>query len=94
MSRDQIMDFVEQYGFILWSTERGRGDVVYHFMDKEYGINLWVNADTLSFWFEWMIPNTIFRVKSPELSPLSNKKHFEKMLERFKDPVMVLYRND
>lgn len=94
VDRDQIMAIAERHGFTLWATERGGSKVEFHFMDKEYGVNLWVNEATLSYRFEWMIPHSGNSIKSPVYALLSKEEHFKKMLEKFKKPVEVLYRED
>lgn len=91
MNKDQIIEFVSNFGFDLWSTERSGEDTIYHFMESRYCINLWVNADTLSFRFAWAVPRTIAYVESNEMSPLSNKDYFKRMYHLFKNPVRVLY---
>lgn len=89
MDKNQVIDFVDGYGFSLWAIERGGEEL--HFMEKRYGINLWVGLKDMGFRFEWMIPHSVFSVKCPQCTPLTNKEHFEKMLKRFKKSVRALY---
>lgn len=91
LSRDVIDEFVKDYGFTLWSTERAGNSVEYHYMESLYGINLWVNSDTKDFRMEWIIPHSTFTVKCPTCSPITSEEHFVKMLRKFKRAVRCLF---
>lgn len=94
LTRDQVDTLVNNHGFILWATERKGSEVEYHYMERRYGINLWVNPETQTFRMECMINHSLFSLKCPECSPISNEDHFGKMLRRFKKAVRVMvYHN-
>lgn len=94
LTRAVIDELVKDYGFTLWATERAGNKVEYHYMETLYGINLWVNLDTREFRMEWMIPHSIFSVKCPLCSPITNEEHFVKMLRKFKRVVRILSREE
>lgn len=87
----EIIDAIlQKEGFTRWSTERAENCVEYHYWDNFYGINLWVNPDTEEFRFEWAVPCTIFSIKCPKCSPITNAEHFTKMLFRFRECVKIM----
>lgn len=90
VSIEMLDIFLQKEGFCKWSTERLGNCVEYHYLDNFYGINLWVNPDTEEFRFEWMIPCTIFSIKCPVCSPITNIEHFTKMLSRFREYIKIM----
>lgn len=73
-----------KYRLTQWATFRQGDEVLNQFID-DIGINVFINFDTQEFWMEYMIPRSIFSVKCPKCSPISNEEHFDKMYSKFKN---------
>lgn len=95
MDRKEIDSLVAEHGFVLWATARmSRDKVEYQYMDGLWGINLWVDPETLEFRMEWLIPHSVLRVKCPPCSPITNEPHFVSMLNKVKRVVRILSREE
>lgn len=95
MSRSEIDNLVAEHGFTLWATVRTGGDKVeYQYMSNLYGINLWVDPETLEFRMGWIIPHSVLRVECPPCSPITNEPHFVNMLKKVKRVVRILSREE
>lgn len=73
-------------GFVRYSISCTTREEQY--MDQD-GVNLFVNFETGDFRFAWMIPHSLFRIESGNMSPVWNLDFLEKMYQRFLKEVAV-----
>ncbi|MDU6336059.1 MAG: hypothetical protein E6594_09725 [Clostridium sporogenes] len=69
MDREKIEKYLEDKGFILWSTLRGSGKVQYQFLATHenpllQGINCIIDPESKEFEFKFIVPFTTFRLET------------------------------
>lgn len=90
ISRGEIINIADSFGFRLCSTVTGQDGTVYNFVDN-YGIHLKVDSKN-HFSLYYFVPKTVFEFVCPDCSPFSDKNHFSKFYSRFKDEVIGCWK--
>ena len=72
----------------IWAVCRNGDNTEDQYMDTT-GINLWINWESGNFRFAWMIPHTVFKIVSGDMSPVWRLDHLEKMYNKFLREVTV-----
>lgn len=80
VSKIAVETWLEEMKFSRWAVNNCTGEVQY--MDDN-GVNLWVNWETGNFRFGWLIPCSLFKIVSGDLSPVWRLDHLEKTYARF-----------
>lgn len=82
VNKQYIENWLEGNGFSKWAVCRNSYDTEDQYMDKD-GINLWINWESGAFRFAWLIPQSVFKIVSGDMSPVYRINHLDKMYTKF-----------
>ena len=82
VNKQAIENWLEGNGFTKWAICRNGYDIEEQYIDTD-GINLWINWESGMFRFAWLIPKSVFKIVSGEMSPVYSITHLDKMYTRF-----------
>ena len=71
-----------------WAVCRNGYNTEDQYIDED-GINIWINWESGNFRFAWVIPHTVFKIVSGDMSPVWRLDHLEKMYNKFLREVTV-----
>lgn len=84
MTTEEARKLIESRGLTVWAHIRSGNKHILQCLDMQSGINVMVDHETDSFSLEYIIPKSIFRITSGDMSPFSNNEHYDKMINRLK----------
>lgn len=87
-TREEAKELIEYYDFTIWAIINNEE---FQCMDEQ-GINININWDTKDFRFRYTVPKTIFTVECPKCSPFTNREHFDKMYQKFREVIFQFKR--
>ncbi|MGN0374947.1 MAG: hypothetical protein ACI4EN_05545 [Butyrivibrio sp.] len=82
VNKQSIENWLEGNGFTKWAVCRNGYDTEDQYMDKD-GVNLWINWESGAFRFAWLIPHSVFKIVSGDMSPVYRIDHLDKMYTKF-----------
>lgn len=83
-----VIKWLEDSGFTKWAVCRNGYNTEDQYIDED-GINIWINWEFGNFRFAWVIPHTVFKIVSGDMSPVWRLDHLEKMYNKFLREVTV-----
>ena len=84
MTREEATKLIEQRGLTVWAHIKTGGKHIMQCMELQSGINVMIDYESDSFSLEYMIPHSIFRITSGDMSPFSSDDHYTKMITKLR----------
>lgn len=88
VNKTVVTKWLEENGFTKWAVCRNGYNTEDQYIDGD-GINIWINWESGNFRFAWVIPYTVFKIVSGDMSPVWRLDHLEKMYNKFLREVTV-----
>ena len=88
VNKTVVTKWLEDSGFTKWAVCRNGYNTEDQYIDGD-GINIWINWESGNFRFAWVIPHTVFKIVSGDMSPVWRLDHLEKMYNKFLREVTV-----